>query len=170
MAPSEGGEAAAVRRQPSAELNRILVAVDDSVRALDVLAVAAGLARRTGAALRLFEAVSLPPEFPPSAHVDAPDPLPAFASREATRRLDTLKAAAGADLRCDYRVELSRSPWRAILAAADQYDADLIVVGSHGYSVLDRALGTTAAKVSNHSSRNVLVVHRRWRPLARLDR
>jgi nucleotide-binding universal stress UspA family protein len=49
-------------------------------------------------------------------------------------------------------------PWEAICAAARDTGADLIVVGSHGYSTLDRFLGTTAAKVVNHAPCSVLVV------------
>jgi universal stress protein F len=48
--------------------------------------------------------------------------------------------------------------WDAICAAAREHDVDLIVIGSHGYRILDRLLGTTAAKVVNHADRSVLVV------------
>ena len=49
------------------------------------------------------------------------------------------------------------TPWDAICREAASVDADLVVIGSHGYSGLDRLLGTTAAKVVNHCSRSVLV-------------
>ena len=49
--------------------------------------------------------------------------------------------------------------WRTILEVADEVDADLIVIGSHGYYGIDRVLGTTAGKVANLARRNVLVVH-----------
>jgi len=48
--------------------------------------------------------------------------------------------------------------WDSIVRTAGEVDADLIVVGSHGYTGVDRLLGTTAAKVVNHADRNVLVV------------
>lgn len=51
--------------------------------------------------------------------------------------------------------------WKAILATADQEDADLIVIGSHGYHGWDHVLGTTAGKVANVATRSVLVVHTR---------
>ena len=38
---------------------------------------------------------------------------------------------------------------------------DLIVLGSHGYGTLDMLLGTTAGRVANIATRNVLVVHER---------
>ena len=50
------------------------------------------------------------------------------------------------------------TPWDSIVRAGRTYDADLVALGSHGYSGLDHLLGTTAAKVVNHADRNVLVV------------
>jgi nucleotide-binding universal stress UspA family protein len=50
------------------------------------------------------------------------------------------------------------SPWKAICEAARDYDADLIVIGSHDHQALDHLLGTTAAKIVNHADRSVLVV------------
>ena len=41
---------------------------------------------------------------------------------------------------------------------AREEDVDLIVLGSHGFDVLDRIVGTIAAKVVNHADRAVLVV------------
>lgn len=48
------------------------------------------------------------------------------------------------------------TPWNLRRRAHD--DVDLIVIGLHGYGTLDRILGTTAAKVTNHTDRNVLVI------------
>jgi len=49
-------------------------------------------------------------------------------------------------------------PWETICEAAREKQADLVVIGSHGYRGLDRLLGTTAAKVVNHAHCSVLVV------------
>lgn len=54
-------------------------------------------------------------------------------------------------------------PRRRIVEASDDLRCDLIVIGSHGYHGLDRALGTTASKVASHASSDVLVVHDRER-------
>ena len=62
--------------------------------------------------------------------------------------------------------ELLRNPSNAELArliglhrlTSKVTGADLIVVGSHGYSGIDHLLGTTAARVVNHADRSVLVV------------
>ena len=58
-----------------------------------------------------------------------------------------------ASIRTDFAIA-----WDGICRAAREEQADLIVIGSHGYHGLDRVLGTTAAKVVNHADRNVLVV------------
>jgi nucleotide-binding universal stress UspA family protein len=57
------------------------------------------------------------------------------------------------------RADIYRSaPEDTIVRLGRELDADLIVLGSHGFSGLDHLLGTTAAKVVNHADRNVLVV------------
>jgi nucleotide-binding universal stress UspA family protein len=59
------------------------------------------------------------------------------------------------------RVETSvgvGSPWESICDAAEDKQAVVILVGSHGDSAVDRLLGTTAAKVVNHAECSVLVV------------
>ena len=58
---------------------------------------------------------------------------------------------------------LEESPtWKAIARAADDRDASLIVLGSHGKSGLTGIfLGSVAAAVAAHSGRSVLIVHQR---------
>ena len=51
--------------------------------------------------------------------------------------------------------------WKGIARVADDYDADLIVLGSHGKSGLSGIfLGSVAGSVAAHSGRTVLIVHR----------
>jgi len=55
----------------------------------------------------------------------------------------------------------SRPTWKAIVACADEHQASLIVLGSHGRSGLsDVLVGSVAAAVASHSRRSVLIVHR----------
>jgi nucleotide-binding universal stress UspA family protein len=76
-------------------------------------------------------------------------------------------AAAGAALaeaagfRAD-SAEVERSPtWRGIAELADEHDARLIVLGSHGRSgVAGVLVGSVASAVAAHSRRSVLIVHR----------
>lgn len=52
--------------------------------------------------------------------------------------------------------------WKGIARVADDRDASLIVLGSHGKSGLKGIfLGSVAAAVAAHSGRTVLIVHRR---------
>jgi nucleotide-binding universal stress UspA family protein len=52
--------------------------------------------------------------------------------------------------------------WKGIAGAADDRDASLIVLGSHGrHSVTGMFLGSVAADVATHSTRTVLIVHQR---------
>jgi nucleotide-binding universal stress UspA family protein len=57
-------------------------------------------------------------------------------------------------------VESGTPVWSAIVRAADDHDASVIVMGSHGRTGLARALlGSVAAAVSSHGDRPVLIVH-----------
>ena len=76
-------------------------------------------------------------------------------------------AAAGAALAqaAGFRAqnaEIERSPtWKGIAELADEHDARLIVLGSHGRSGLAGAIvGSVAGTVAAHSRRSVLIVHR----------
>ncbi len=52
--------------------------------------------------------------------------------------------------------------WKGIVHAAEEHDASLIVLGSHGRTGLAGVLlGSVAEAVAAHSRRSVLIVHRR---------
>lgn len=52
--------------------------------------------------------------------------------------------------------------WKQLVTCADEHDASLIVLGSHGRSGLsDVLVGSVAAAVASHSRRSVLIAHRR---------
>ncbi len=52
--------------------------------------------------------------------------------------------------------------WKGIVDAADEHDASLIVLGSHGRSGLTGiVVGSVASAVAAHSRRSVLIVHHR---------
>jgi nucleotide-binding universal stress UspA family protein len=51
--------------------------------------------------------------------------------------------------------------WKQIVKCADEHQAGVIVLGSHGHSGLsDVFVGSVAAAVAAHSRRSVLIVHR----------
>jgi nucleotide-binding universal stress UspA family protein len=52
--------------------------------------------------------------------------------------------------------------WQAIVDLADDRDASLVVLGSHGRTgMTDLLLGSVAGAVAAHSRRSVLITHRR---------
>lgn len=52
--------------------------------------------------------------------------------------------------------------WKGIAHVADDHDASLIVLGSHGkHGMAGVFLGSVAAAVAAHSGRTVLIVHKR---------
>ncbi len=138
-------------------MKRILVALDASPRAVPVLDSAVDLARRTGAKVTMYRSVSLPPEIPTQLYMSSDGDLKQLLTDTARKELEALSSKVPAELLEAITVEVA-SPWDGICRAAKSIDADLIMVGSHGYHGLDRILGTTAAKVVNHADRSVLVV------------
>lgn len=137
-------------------MKRILVGLDASPRAAHVLDTAADFARRAGAKIVLFRGVGIPIEIPADAYSMSPESLAdkleltakAYLESEAKRYPDLVETCA----------THIGTPWQAVCNAATTFNCDLIVIGSHGYAGLDRLLGTTAAKIVNHSDRSVLVV------------
>jgi nucleotide-binding universal stress UspA family protein len=137
----------------------MLVALDDSVRAPRVLRFAVDLARGSGTELILFRAVAVPQEFPAAGAGAAADELTAKLVRTAHEELMTY-VASELDVALRVVVKTDVSPENSILAAAEELDVDLIVIGNHGYRGWDRVLGTTALHVVQRATRNVVIVHR----------
>jgi nucleotide-binding universal stress UspA family protein len=137
-------------------IESILVALDASALAPRVLSAALDLADALDATVVLFRAITIPPEFPPAAHVGQ-DPLPAFLEREAMEQLEALARGDARPIETELVVSRGQ-PWRAIVDAARRRNVDLVVLGSHGYHGLDRVLGTTAARVVDHAPCSVHVV------------
>ena len=141
-------------------MNVILVALDASPRAPKVLDAAIDLGRRTGARLYLYRAVGLPAELPALALARSPSEVAELMLGLARQELKALEAIVPAELRAGSGASLA-IPWQGVCEGAHAQHADLIMIGSHGYGGLDRLLGTTAAKIVNHSDVSVLVVKNR---------
>jgi universal stress protein F len=139
-------------------MKRILVALDASPRASQVLSAAVELAEATNAKLLLLRAVGVQPDLPIDRLLNITDMnLEEFLIGNARRQLEELARTIPAE-RVDQVEAVFGTAWDAICRTAREKSADLIVIGSHGYGKLDRILGTTAAKVVNHADGNVLVV------------
>jgi universal stress protein F len=138
-------------------MKRILVGLDGSARAPAVLDVAVKLAKNQGARVVLMRGVGLPPDVPQDFWRTTEEPLLEVLKRRAKEYLDGCVAKVPQD--CLGGIEIAVGvPWQAICEMARAVEADVVVIGSHGYSGFDRLLGTTAAKVVNHAPCTVVVV------------
>ncbi len=139
-------------------MERILVALDESPRAAQVLDAAISLGRSVGAELTLLRVCPIPTyPYPPSIYSISADLLPQVLEENSRRALLELAERVPQELRGTAYVRLG-TPWQQICGLATELDVDLIMIGSHGYNIIDRVLGTTAARVVNHADRSVLVV------------
>jgi universal stress protein F len=145
-------------------MKRILVCLDASPRAFTVLAAAVDNAERFGARISVLRVIGIPPEMDNLMSVDASAALLEGMKERVKLELRGLLEGTPPALIEGTHVVLG-TPWDMICRSAKDLDCDLVVLGSHGYSGLDRIVGTTAAKVVNHCDRSVLVV--RERPGAR---
>lgn len=137
-------------------MKRILVCLDASPRAVFVLQTASELAAKMGAKLVLLRSVGLPAEIDQEFYVHAAGSMTDMLVDRAKKELDVLCKDLPAGIVEGYGVHIG-TPWDTICREAVARDCDLVVLGSHGYSGMDRILGTTAAKVVNHCERSVLV-------------
>lgn len=138
---------------------RILVATDFSESSRRALELAIQLAQQFGSELTLMHSWE-PPNYSYAAGlylpVDIVSPIETAAAahlEEATSELKLRMPAAKSLLR-------EGAAWEEVLGAAAQVQADLIVMGTHGRSGLERALlGSVAEKVVRTSLVPVLTVH-----------
>jgi nucleotide-binding universal stress UspA family protein len=135
---------------------RIFVGLDGSPSERHVLAAAVKLASKLGGRLILFHAVNLPLSLPVTALAVTPDEVGVLLTRQSEQHMKELAAKLPPELVERVQVEVG-VPWRTLCAFAESDGAELIVIGSHGYSGIDRLIGTTAAKVVNHAHCSVLV-------------
>lgn len=134
----------------------IVAGVDGSEGSTNALQWVAGLAAQTGSrvvAVHTFE---------PLAHLEDQRPPYDFqlAESDAKSRLEkdwmAPLIAAGVEHECRL---LHGTPWECLIDAADDVDADMIVVGARGFGVLrGMALGSTSNKLIHASHRPVVVI------------
>lgn len=134
----------------------VLVPTDLSSRSLDGLDYAAMLARRVGADLVLYCNVNLPEraalsEFARVEHLALDEAGHAQLDRFAVLRAPGIPTTT--------EVGYETSPAQGILNAAQQHEADLIVVASHGRTGMTRwLLGSVAEKIARTSDVPVVIV------------
>jgi nucleotide-binding universal stress UspA family protein len=138
-------------------MKRILVGLDGSPRAPGVLTAAVATARAHGAKLVLLRSVGLPPDVPQDFWRTTDEPLLELLEHRAKVYLEECAGRVPRELLVGSEVKVG-VPWQAVCDAARRLEAELVVVGSHGYGGVDHLLGTTAAKIVNHAPCSVLVV------------
>jgi nucleotide-binding universal stress UspA family protein len=132
-------------------LERLLVAVDDSLGSELALRVARGLAQQTGAGVGVVHVVANP-LFP---HTDVPDTsLERALIHRAEHTLEGVER-----LRSTLINAAPNGVPEAILETAARQGSDLLVLGTHGREGVDRLLfGSVAEGVARHASLPVLLV------------
>ncbi|UCC73469.1 MAG: universal stress protein [Gemmatimonadota bacterium] len=143
------------RRDP---FRRVLTAVDLSVQSGPVLKAAWALASADGAELRaLYVLEPLPMMLAKAASVEEEERL-----RRGREQMEKVLEETG--LRGEESVHARMREGRAgheILEEAQDWDADLVVVGTHGFGFFDRLLlGSTPLYVLRHGQRATLIVPR----------
>jgi nucleotide-binding universal stress UspA family protein len=118
------------------------------------------MTRAHHAKLLLVRAVAVPIDVPQDFWKQTDEPLLDVLRGHCAAYLGELAARIpdGMVEKTDVRIGV---PWEAICAAARDEHVDLLVIGSHGYSGIDRVLGTTAARIVNHAGCSVLVARPR---------
>lgn len=141
---------------------RILVAIDDSPPSSHALQVALQLAALRGSALRIVHVLEHPASLGGQSYGDHGQHFLELARDHARTLLERgLEAAGAAGVQADTRLidSAGRRLGEAVADEARTWNADLVVVGSHGRSGVSRAvLGSGAEQVVRLAPVPVLVV------------
>lgn len=159
-----------VTTEDSLRLEHVLVAVDGSLQSQQALTTANNLAATLGASLEVLYVIpDVPPltgytglEFAPMIDYDRYEKdLEAQGKAIMAGALEQLKTASAkvSDVRSSSVAAKGSTLGDRILQTALEHRADLIVLGTHGRSGIDRLLlGSVAQTVSHHSKIPVLLV------------
>ncbi|MEE8522263.1 MAG: universal stress protein [Gemmatimonadota bacterium] len=134
---------------------RILVAVDLSTQSRRVLRAAAAIAKADGAELRaLYAREPLPPMLLESG-LFVEESYPGLGPDDLA---ESIAVAELRDIRVEPRVREGRAG-DAVLEETAEWDADLVVIGSHGFGFFERLLlGSTSIHILRHSRRATVIV------------
>lgn len=145
------------------KVRRILVPVDFSACSMAATRAALTLAQGLKAEVVLLHIPELPGAVEPDALIHpepgAPEiPLTEFFRQRAEVEFVPYREVLGATL-TDTRVVPARRPEEVIISVADDLDADMIVMGTHGRRGLQRWLmGSVTERVLRETARPVLVI------------
>lgn len=143
------------------------MATDFSDSGKEAVATAVSLVKRANGTLAIVSVAERPPMFPHTFHERHSEDPDEIWSRQARKSMNALVKRLRrqiAETRGFVRVG---TPWRDIVALAEELRVDAIVVGSRGLTTIQRLLlGSTAENVVRHAPCPVLVV--RDGPLKRI--
>lgn len=141
----------------------ILIPTDGSDQSLRAARVAIALAKQVGARVHAYHVLA---PLAAVAHFSdlirhAPDDYHQEAVSRAERKLEAIRELAReAGVPFDSGYAFDQRPYSAIVGAARQYDCDLIVMGTHGHTGMDRlVMGSQSSKVLSCSDIPVMVCH-----------
>jgi nucleotide-binding universal stress UspA family protein len=157
FAPQDAGECKPFVNPP--QIQNILVAVDFSDYSEVALRYAAFLAENFGATLTLVHSVE-PYVYPEDLSAGFTiEQIDARWMQKQKEKLETLRQTIKESIPATVVVTMGTA-WNRIVGAAKSWNADLIVLGTHGRTGLKHALmGGTAEQVVRHAACPVLVVH-----------
>lgn len=145
-------------------LNRILVGIDFTELTEAIMADAQDLARRHDAEIVLTHVMYMGFEAPVAGKASAGySEIMALQQQEVDEQLFELSRRFDPDIRATVRL-LEGKPAPVLAVAADELEADLVMVGCHGRTGLKRFLiGSVAERTVRFSDRTVMVVKGRHR-------
>ncbi len=143
------------RLDPFGRMERVLLATDGSEYSAGAVRVAIEFARRAKARLLVTAVAVYNPEYATT--------VPGLEQAALDKAGQDVAGAAAAVAGLDHEVVIAQAddPYRGIVEAAEEYRADLIVMGRRGRRGLARGLiGDATARVIGHAPCDVLVVPR----------
>ncbi|HNH34740.1 MAG TPA: TSUP family transporter [Rhodocyclaceae bacterium] len=147
---------------PMGRIERILLATDGSEYSAGAVRTAVELAHRNRARLYIAAVAVYNPEYASSV------PELEQAAIDAARRNVASAVAEAAGVDHEVVIAEAEDPYKGIVEAAEEYRADLIVMGRRGRRGLARSMvGDATAKVIGHAPCNVMVVPRGAAPFSR---
>ncbi len=145
---------------PEVKLKRLLVPVDFSDCSRKALHYAISFAKQFSSEVMLLHVVEALPPTPELSERDT-EAVRAEVHEEAAKELSSWRASVVSKASVKAIVR-EGTPYREIVAAADEDNVDLIIIGTHGRTGMAHLLmGSTTERVVRHARCPVLVVRER---------
>jgi nucleotide-binding universal stress UspA family protein len=141
------------------QIKRIIVGTDFSETAERAVDAAVSLAAQVGAVVSVVHAYELPMySFPDGVVVSSPDAAKRITTDALQRLEKTVEQRKDSGISIQSTLRMG-APWDELNAIADEEDADVIVVGTHGRRGFSRVmLGSVAERLVRTSVRPLLVI------------